>query len=105
MDHNRGKIKCVKWKMEEPNLILGEGVKLHEILDMEEVVVVGHFTSKEYVYGNTTKWMIENFMGILGYTPKCMDWHMDGWLVIKLKERIPISSSLLIGTRARKYYF
>jgi hypothetical protein len=46
MKYNKGRKKCGKHKMEEPNLVLGEGVKLHEILVMEEVELVGRFTSK-----------------------------------------------------------
>jgi hypothetical protein len=41
LDHSREKQKCVKNKTKEPNLVLGEGVKLHVIKDLEEAVVVG----------------------------------------------------------------
>jgi hypothetical protein len=72
MDHNIGKRKCVKRKMEESNLVLGKAVKLHEILDMEEATMVGHFASKKMSIKTLHKQNIENFRGILGYTSKCM---------------------------------
>jgi hypothetical protein len=46
MDPRRGRKKCVKCKMEDPNLVLGEGMKLNEILAMEEAMLVGRFASK-----------------------------------------------------------
>jgi hypothetical protein len=71
IDHNKGKTKFFKYKMESI-LVLGEGVKLHEVLTMEKVALIGHFTSKQMSMETLQRWMVENFKGILGYTPKCV---------------------------------
>jgi hypothetical protein len=43
--HQRNR-KYVKHKVEETNLVMGEGINLQEIKDLEDATLVGHFTSK-----------------------------------------------------------
>jgi hypothetical protein len=70
MEDNKGRKKSIKCKMEEPYLVLGEGVKLNEILAMEKVTLVRRFGCKQMIMENLKRWTIEKFAMLLGCMPK-----------------------------------
>jgi hypothetical protein len=62
--------KCIKRKVEEVSLVLGDEVKINKITHMESASLVGCFYN-ETMTGYAMKiWNQEHFFPIIGYNPK-----------------------------------
>jgi hypothetical protein len=68
------KSKCIKKKKDLVNLVLGESIKLHEILELVGSVVPGHFSRKR-MGGCTLNVFGRNFKPVVGFTLT------RGWMV------------------------
>jgi hypothetical protein len=64
--------KCVKRKEDDINLELGEGIKLHHILMMEDSTLVGSFVNKRMNIETLKGWTSNKFAKLLGYEPQSM---------------------------------
>jgi len=65
----RKNLTCVKRKIGEINLEPGEGIKLHEIMTMEDSNLVGNFSSKTIILETLNGWTTDNFSNLTGYDP------------------------------------
>jgi hypothetical protein len=72
--------KCIKRKHKIVNLHLGENIQLHEILEMEDLAIVGHFLVRRMggdIVKASTK---ENIETVIAYTSKSLVL-VKGWMV------------------------
>lgn len=61
--------KCIKHKAEETNMVLGEGIKLHEIKDMEHAALVGAHCQLENVNWNPQEMDEKKIARKIDYVP------------------------------------
>jgi len=81
--------KCIKRKHEIVNLQLVENIKLHEILEMEDFALVGHFLVRRMGHDTVKAWTNKNFETMVVYTPQSLVL-VKGWMVwiLGLRSRI-----------------
>jgi len=72
IEPRKHKKRCIKSKGKLSNLVLGEEVEIHHVIQMSKQTLVGRVNGRAFAIGTVYNWMKEEW-GFLGYIPEVIE--------------------------------